>query len=180
MQKWLDKTALPDSIERALSRAEAATVVAKTTGAARKTEATGLHARKARKTKEHPLSAMNVDHDLSAVSKGRALSAVSKDLVKIIRNVPIKGLHAKAMLREVIVRRENRRTLHNPEILLPEAITSQKEIATTAVEADADTPATADLKAMKPEEILRRTIHPHEKYRYTHNYRNVLGILRIA
>jgi hypothetical protein len=176
----LGKIASPDSIKPALSRAEAATVVAKTTGAARKTEAIDLHARKASKTKEHPLNAMNAGHDLSAVNKGRALSAVSKDRVKIVRNVPIKGLHAKAMLREVIVRRENRRTLHNPEILLPEAITSQKEIATIAVEADADTPATADLKAMKPEEILRRTIHPHEKYRDTHNYRNVLGILRFA
>ena len=155
-------------------------MVAKTTGEARKTEATGLHARKARKTKEHPLSAMNVDHDLSAVNKDRVLSAVSKDLVKIVSNVPIKGLLAKAMLREVIVRRENQRPQHNPEIQPPAAITSQKEIATIAVEADADTPATADLKAMKPEEILRRTIHPHENYRYTHNYRNVLGILRIA
>ena len=87
MLKWLGKIASPDSIKPALSRAAAATVVAKTTGAARKTEAIDLHARKASKTKEHPLNAMNADHDLSAVNKDRALSAVSKDLVKIVRNM---------------------------------------------------------------------------------------------
>jgi hypothetical protein len=160
--------------------------------AAHKTGAIGLRVVKARKTKVHQHhamnvalvpSAMNVAHAPSAANKAHGPSAKSKGLAPSAKNVssgPNKDHRVKAMLRVVIAHQENPKTLHNQEIQLRTVLTSQKEIAITAVEAGEDIRATADQKAMKPEQIQRPPIRPHESFRLTHNNPNLPGIVRIA